>query len=66
MLRYMLDTNLCIRLIHDRPQGLRPRFNAEARALSISAVTLAELHHGCAKAARPATRPAKRRPSPRC
>ena len=30
MLRYMLDTNLCIRVLRDRPSGLRPRFNAEA------------------------------------
>ncbi|MFE8873230.1 VapC toxin family PIN domain ribonuclease, partial [Acetobacter persici] len=26
MLRYLLDTNLCIRVLRDRPQGLRPRF----------------------------------------
>lgn len=30
MLRYLLDTNLCIRVVRDRPSGLRPRFNAEA------------------------------------
>ncbi len=30
MLRYMLDTNLCIRVLRDRPQALRARFNAEA------------------------------------
>jgi tRNA(fMet)-specific endonuclease VapC len=53
MLRYMLDTNLCIRLLRDRPQGLRPRFNAEADTLCISTVTLMELLHGAAKSARP-------------
>ncbi len=53
MLRYLLDTNLCIRLLRDRPQGLRARFNAEADALCTSAVVLAELLHGAAKSARP-------------
>jgi len=42
----MLDTNLCIRVLRDRPQGLRARFNAEADALCISTVVLAELLHG--------------------
>ena len=53
MLRYMLDTNLCIRVLRDRPAGLRDRFNAEAAALSISAVTFAELMHGAEKSAKP-------------
>lgn len=54
MLRYMLDTNLCIRVLRDRPQGLRERFNAEAPALCISTVTLAELLYGAEKSAAPA------------
>jgi len=53
VLRYMLDTNLCIRVLRDRPLGLRERFNAEAAALCISAVTFAELVHGAEKSARP-------------
>lgn len=53
MLRYMLDTNLCIRVLRDRPPGLRGKFNAETGALCISTVTLAELLHGAAKSARP-------------
>ncbi len=53
MLRYLLDTNLCIRVLRDRPQGLRERFNADAEALCISAVVLTELLHGAAKSARP-------------
>jgi len=53
MLRNMLDTNLCVRVLRDRPQGLRPRFNAEADTLCISTVTLTELLHGAAKSARP-------------
>ena len=54
MLRYLLDTNLCIRVIRDRPAGLRPRFNAEADSLCISDVVLFELLHGAERSARPA------------
>ena len=53
MLRYLLDTNLCIRVLRDRPQGLRVRFNAEDGALCISTVVLTELLHGAGKSARP-------------
>ncbi|MFC0387844.1 type II toxin-antitoxin system tRNA(fMet)-specific endonuclease VapC [Muricoccus vinaceus] len=53
MLRYLLDTNLCIRVLRDRPQGLRARFNAEAGSLCISTVVLMELLHGAGKSARP-------------
>lgn len=53
MLRYLLDTNLCIRVLRDRPAGLRERFNLNADALCISTVVLTELLHGAAKSARP-------------
>ncbi len=53
MLRYMLDTNLCIRVLRDRPPKLRERFNAEADRLCISTIILTELLHGAAKSARP-------------
>jgi tRNA(fMet)-specific endonuclease VapC len=53
MLKYLLDTNLCIRVLRDKPQGLRERFNAEASDLSISSVVLYELLYGAAKSARP-------------
>lgn len=53
MLRYMLDTNLCIRVLRDRPAGLRERFNTEARGLCLSTITLAELFYGAEKSARP-------------
>lgn len=49
----MLDTNLCIRVLRDRPAGLRERFNAEAAGLCISTVTLAELLYGAERAMRP-------------
>jgi tRNA(fMet)-specific endonuclease VapC len=53
MLRNMLDTNLCIRLLRDRPVGLRPRFNSEAETLCMSTITLTELLHGVARSAKP-------------
>lgn len=53
MLKYLLDTNLCIRVLRERPRGLRERFNAEATSLSISSVVLCELLVGAAKSARP-------------
>lgn len=53
MLRYLLDTNLCVRVIRDRPQGLKERFNTHADTLCISTVVLTELLHGAAKSARP-------------
>jgi tRNA(fMet)-specific endonuclease VapC len=53
MLRWMLDTDVCIRVLRDRPPGLRDRFNAEAGALCISAVTLGELMHGAHRSADP-------------
>ena len=53
MLKYLLDTNLCIRVLRDRPQGLREKFNAEASSLCISSVVLCELLYGAAKSSRP-------------
>lgn len=53
MLRYMLDTNLCIRVLRDRPASARHRFNLEAEALSISSIVLMELLYGAEKSGRP-------------
>ena len=53
MLRYLLDTNLCIRVLRDRPQAIRERFNLEADGLCISTIVLSELLHGAAKSDRP-------------
>jgi len=53
MLRYMLDTNLCIRVLRDRPPQVRERFNLEADGLCLSTIALTELLHGAAKSARP-------------
>lgn len=53
MLRYLLDTNLCIRVLRDRPPQVRERFNLEADSLCISTIVLTELLHGAAKSDRP-------------
>jgi len=53
MLRFALDTNVCIRVLRDRPQSARERFNQEADSLCISTIVLTELLHGAAKSARP-------------
>jgi tRNA(fMet)-specific endonuclease VapC len=53
MLRYMLDTNLCIRVLRDRPRAVRERFNLNADALCVSTIVLTELLHGAARSSRP-------------
>jgi tRNA(fMet)-specific endonuclease VapC len=52
MLRYLLDTNICIYVIKKHPPALREKFNALAEALCISSITLAELQFGAEKSAR--------------
>jgi tRNA(fMet)-specific endonuclease VapC len=52
MLRYMLDTNICIYVIKNRPAQLRQRFNQLADQLCVSVITLAELIYGAEKPAR--------------
>jgi len=53
MLRYMLDTDICIRVLRDRPAGLRMHFNKNAASLCVSSVTVGELAYGAAKSADP-------------
>jgi tRNA(fMet)-specific endonuclease VapC len=53
VLHYLLDTNLCIRVLRDRPHGVRERFNLAADGLCISTIVLTELLHGAAKSDRP-------------
>lgn len=52
MLRYMLDTNICIYVIKNRPDHLRGRFNTLAEQLCISSVVVGELVYGAEKSAR--------------
>jgi tRNA(fMet)-specific endonuclease VapC len=52
MLRYMLDTDICIHVMKRHPTPLKERFSRLAEQLSISSITLAELHYGAQKSAR--------------
>ena len=58
MLRYLLDTNICIYVIKRRPESLLKRFNRNAAHLAISSITLAELLHGTEKSSDPERSPA--------
>lgn len=50
----MVDTNLCIRVIRERPEAVRQRFQAEVQSLMMSTVVLHELLYGAARSVRPA------------
>ena len=52
MLRYMLDTNICIYVIRDHPAEVRERFNRAVGELCISTITLGELLYGAEKSQR--------------
>ncbi|RED42530.1 tRNA(fMet)-specific endonuclease VapC [Rhodopseudomonas thermotolerans] len=52
MLTYMLDTNICIYVIKNRPPSLQDKFNELAEQLCISSITLGELIYGAEKSAR--------------
>lgn len=49
----MLDANLCIRVLRDRPPHLRERFGADSHRLAISTIVLHELLYGAERSARP-------------
>lgn len=53
MLRYLLDTNICIFTIKNRPTRVRERFKQFADQLCISAVTWMELVYGAEHSVRP-------------
>jgi tRNA(fMet)-specific endonuclease VapC len=46
MPRFMLDTNICIYVMKNRPPTLRDKFESEQGSICISAITLAELCYG--------------------
>lgn len=46
MIRYLLDTNICIFTIKERPETVRARFIEESGRLAISSVTWMELMYG--------------------
>lgn len=49
---YMLDTDICIYVMKNRPPRVRERFNRLSEQLCISSITLGELLHGAAKSCR--------------
>ncbi len=53
MLLLMLDTNLCIRALRDRPAYIRARLQQEAESVCISTIILYELYVGAEQSARP-------------
>lgn len=53
MLKYMLDTNICIYVIKRRPLSVLDNFNKFAGLMCISSITYAELCHGVEKSAKP-------------
>lgn len=53
-MKAMLDTNICIYIIKQRPQSVLDRFSAlPVGDIGISSITLAELEYGAAKSAQP-------------
>ena len=53
MLKFMLDTNICIYTIKNRPQEVREVFKQHHGQMCISAVTLMELIYGAEKSELP-------------
>jgi len=53
MLKYMLDTNICIFTIKNRPEQVREAFNRFHDQLCISSISLMELIYGAEKSANP-------------
>jgi tRNA(fMet)-specific endonuclease VapC len=54
-MKWMLDTNICIDIIKERPRSVLDRFKDHAVGdIGISVVTLAELEYGVSASSRPA------------
>ena len=53
MLKFMLDTNICIFTIKNRPQEVRNAFKRHQGQMCISSVTLMELIYGAEKSSNP-------------
>ena len=52
----MLDTNICIYLIREKPSSILERFKEHAVGdIGISVITLAELEYGVSRSSKPAT-----------
>jgi len=53
MLKYMLDTDISIYVIKNRPAAARARFQQHQGQLCVSSVTVMELMYGAEKSAQP-------------
>ena len=53
MLKYMLDTNICIFTIENKPEHVRDAFNRHHGQLCMSSVSLMELIYGAEKSSSP-------------
>ena len=54
MMKYMLDTNICIYIIKKNPEGVIKRLRrTRISQVGISSITLSELEYGVAKSSRP-------------
>ncbi len=54
MIKYMLDTNICIYIIKQKPKNVIERFRqAQVSEIGVSSITLSELEYGVMKSARP-------------
>ncbi len=53
MLKFMLDTNIVIYTMKNRPEAVRAAFNAHAGQMCVSTITQMELIYGAEKSANP-------------
>jgi tRNA(fMet)-specific endonuclease VapC len=54
MMKYMLDTNICIYIIKKKPQNVISRFRqAKVSEIGVSSITLSELEYGVMKSSKP-------------
>lgn len=54
MIKFMLDTNICIYIIKKKPEEVLRRLkNARISEIGVSSITLSELEYGAAKSSRP-------------
>ena len=54
MIKYMLDTNICIYIIKQKPENVIERFRrTPVSDIGVSSITLSELEYGVMKSAKP-------------
>ena len=53
MIKYLLDTNILIYTIKNRPEEVRKTFNLHAGQMAISTITVAELIYAAERSAKP-------------